>query len=150
MPWMVIYQLAHTWVYQADTNKFHGADWVIQNLAGRHRQGRELHGRLLGPDDNGKFHPKVIETLQEVGAWLKVNGEAIYAIAPAQTGDLWREGDSIRFTRTKDSHFYLCHQPDLARRESCSKNRPRKARFKGDTAGAIRIRSTGSGTPNSA
>ena len=36
----------------------------------------------IGPDGNGKFHPKAIENLQEAGAWLKVNGEAIYGSRP--------------------------------------------------------------------
>jgi alpha-L-fucosidase len=56
----------------------------------------------IGPDNTGKFHPKVVQTLQEAGAWLKVNGEAIYGTRP-RDGDLWKEGDSVRFTRTKDN-----------------------------------------------
>ena len=36
----------------------------------------------IGPDITGKFHPKVILTLQGVGAWLAVNGEAIYGTRP--------------------------------------------------------------------
>jgi alpha-L-fucosidase len=103
MPWMVIYKLAGTWVYPHNTNKFHGADWVVQNLADITAKG----GNFMigfGPDDNGKFHPRVIETLKQVGAWLKINGEAIYSTRP-RPGDLWREGDNVRFTRTKDNRF---------------------------------------------
>src|SRR4029077_17436915 len=55
----------------------------------------------IGPDVNGRFHPRAIEQLQEAGAWLKVNGPAIYGTR-ARPADSWKEGDLVRFTRTKD------------------------------------------------
>jgi alpha-L-fucosidase len=60
-----------------------------------------------GPDSKGKFHPKAIEALEYVGDWLKVNGEAIYATRPYQQ---CREGDSIRYTRSKDNQavYAIC------------------------------------------
>ena len=39
--------------------------------------------------------------LREVGAWLNINGEAIYATR-SREGDLWHEGRDIRYTQTKD------------------------------------------------
>jgi alpha-L-fucosidase len=56
----------------------------------------------IGPDATGRFDPSVIQAIKETGAWLKVNGEAIYATRPRE-GNLWKEGDTIRFTRTKDN-----------------------------------------------
>ena len=56
----------------------------------------------IGPDATGRFHPQVIQAIKETGAWLKVNGEAIYSTRPRE-GDLWKEGDTIRYTRTKDN-----------------------------------------------
>ena len=55
----------------------------------------------IGPDAKGRFHPTAIENLREAGAWLKVNGEAIYATRP-RDGDLWHEGDHVRYTQSKD------------------------------------------------
>jgi alpha-L-fucosidase len=55
----------------------------------------------IGPDGDGRFHPKVVENLAEAGAWLKVNGSAIYGTR-ARAGELWKEGESVRFTRSKD------------------------------------------------
>ena len=58
----------------------------------------------VGPDADGQFHPAVIERLEYAGRWLKVNGEAIYATRP---WEYWKEGDTIRYTRSKDEkHVY--------------------------------------------
>jgi alpha-L-fucosidase len=103
MPWMVIDRLAGTWVYQPDIKKYKGADWVVQNLADVVAKGGNFMIGM-GPDDTGLFHPQAIEILQAVGAWLKINGQAIYGTRP-RNGNLWKEGEDIRFTRTKDNHF---------------------------------------------
>ena len=42
--------------------------------------------------------------MKGTGAWLKVNGEAIFATRP-RAGALWAEGDTVRYTRTKDGRF---------------------------------------------
>jgi alpha-L-fucosidase len=42
--------------------------------------------------------------MKGTGAWLKVNGEAIYATR-AREGALWSEGDTIRYSRSKDRRF---------------------------------------------
>ena len=56
----------------------------------------------IGPDSTGRFDLQVIDAIKEAVAWLKINGEAIYATRPRE-GDLWQEGDAIRYTRTKDN-----------------------------------------------
>jgi len=58
----------------------------------------------VGPNAHGEFHPEAIRQMREAGAWLKVNGEAIYATR-ARAGSLWSEGDAVRYTRSKDSRF---------------------------------------------
>lgn len=55
----------------------------------------------IGPDGNGVFHPSAIEQLKQTGSWLKINGEGIYATR-GRSGELWKQGDSIRFTQSKD------------------------------------------------
>ena len=47
------------------------------------------------------FIRRAIENIQTAGAWLKVNGEGVYATRPRE-GDLWHEGDEIRYTQSKD------------------------------------------------
>ena len=55
----------------------------------------------IGPDGMGRFDPKVVQGLKETGKWLKINGEAIYSTRPREA-DRWKEGEAIRYTRTKD------------------------------------------------
>ncbi|MCX7006775.1 MAG: hypothetical protein NTY53_05940 [Kiritimatiellaeota bacterium] len=43
-----------------------------------------------------------MKQLQEAGAWLKINGEAIFATRPYLR---WHEDTNLRFTRTKDKKF---------------------------------------------
>ena len=56
----------------------------------------------VGPSARGEFHPEAIRQMKGAGAWLKVNGEAIYATRP-RDGNAWSEGDTVRFSRTKNS-----------------------------------------------
>src|SRR5690606_35861167 len=55
-----------------------------------------------GPTAEGIIPKESVERLEEIGRWLKVNGEAIYA-----TNSLteYKEGDHVRFTRSKNGKF---------------------------------------------
>ena len=105
MPWMVIYPLAGIFAYQPDAAKYKDGEWIVRNLVDSVAKGGNfMFG--IGPDGTGRFHPQAVDAIEEAGAWLRINGEAIYNTRP---GDLWREGDDIRFTRTKDSRFVYAH-----------------------------------------
>lgn len=49
----------------------------------------------IGPTGDGRIDPMFEERLKEMGDWLKVNGEAVYASKPwthqndTVTGDVW-------------------------------------------------------------
>jgi alpha-L-fucosidase len=58
----------------------------------------------VGPSAHGEFHPEALRQMKGTGAWLKINGEAIYATRP-RAGILWSEGDTVRYTRSKDGRF---------------------------------------------
>ena len=54
----------------------------------------------IGPSPDGDFAPTALERLREMGDWMKVNGEAIYAtraVAPYKQGRvcLTRKGDTV-------------------------------------------------------
>ena len=52
---------------------------------------------LPGPD--GELDPIAYQRLKEIGAWMKINGEAIYG---SRMCHVFGENDSIHFTRSKD------------------------------------------------
>ena len=101
MPWFVIYPLGKGFSYHGPTDRFKGGDWIITNLVDAVAKGGNLMVGI-GPDANGRFPAEVVQRLQAAGAWLKVNGEAIFATRPYLR---WHEGKNIRFTRTKDKTF---------------------------------------------
>jgi alpha-L-fucosidase len=74
------------------------------------------NGNLLldvGPEADGTIPTVQMERLKALGAWLQVNGEAIYATHPwKRATDETAEGISVRFTQ-KDSAVYatLLGQP---------------------------------------
>jgi alpha-L-fucosidase len=103
MPWFVIYPLGRSFSYEPDPARHKGGAWIIRNLVDAVAKGGAFMVGV-GPDASGRFHPTAIENLKEAGAWLRVNGEAIYATRP-RDGDLWCEGDKIRYTRSKDGRF---------------------------------------------
>jgi alpha-L-fucosidase len=99
MPWFVIYPYGK-WFSYIKNDQFKGVPWIISNLCDIVAKGGNFMIGI-GPDGNGRFDAQVIEAIKEAGAWLKVNGEAIYATRPRE-GNLWMENDSIRYTRSKD------------------------------------------------
>lgn len=52
----------------------------------------------IGPSPEGELPPVALERLKELGAWMHVNGSAIYGTRPIAP---FREGN-VRFTRAKD------------------------------------------------
>ena len=105
-PWMVIYPLASGFSYDPDSSHYKGALWIVHNIVDTAAKGGNFQVGI-GPDGTGRFHPVAIEQLKQVGSWLRVCGEGIYSTRPREAAD-WREGEAIRFTRTKDNRTVHC------------------------------------------
>jgi alpha-L-fucosidase len=101
VPWFVIYPLGGTFSYEPAAEKYKGTKWVVHNLIDAVAKGGNFMAGI-GPDGSGRFHPEAIAQLRQAGSWLKINGEGIYATR-AREGDLWKQGDQIRYTRSKDN-----------------------------------------------
>lgn len=99
-PWFVIYPLGGSFSYDPRADHYKGTQWIVKNLIDSVAKGGNFMAGV-GPDGSGKFHPAAIKQLKETGAWLKINGEGIYATRPRER-ELWKEGEDIRFTRSKD------------------------------------------------
>lgn len=97
MPWQVIYPgsdcFSHKW-----HDHYKPASWVITNLIDITSKGGNFQVGY-GPMPTGEWAPGIVRRLEEVGRWLNVNGEGIYCTRPYR---VFKEGDSVRFTRTKD------------------------------------------------
>jgi alpha-L-fucosidase len=100
MPWMVIYPLGRSFSYEPEAVQHKGGPWIVRNLVDAAAKG----GNFMvgtGPDGDGEWHPAVYENFAFVRDWMKVNAVGIHATRP-RPGELWREGDGVRFTRSKD------------------------------------------------
>jgi alpha-L-fucosidase len=109
-PWMVIYPLASGFSFDPDASHYKGAAWIVHNIVDTAAKGGNFQVGI-GPDCTGRFHPTAIEQLKQVGTWLRVCGEGIYATRPREAAN-WREGDAIRFTRTKENRAVYCFALD--------------------------------------
>lgn len=103
MPWFCIYPLGTDFSYEPDAAKYKGTEWIVFSLADTVAKGGGLMVGV-GPSVDGEFHPEAIRQMKATGPWLQVNGEAIYSTR-SREGDLWSEGDKIRYTRSRDRRF---------------------------------------------
>ena len=102
-PWMVIDTLAGIFAYEPNASKYKSGQWILSNLIDIVAKGGNFMVSI-GPDPNGHFHPKAVAQLEYAGDWLTVNGQAIYATRPWTN---YKEGEDVRFTRSKDNtHLY--------------------------------------------
>ena len=95
--------MGSSYSYDPDPSKYKGSAWILENLIESVAKGGNFMVGI-GPDGNGRFMPEALDQIREVGNWLKVNGEAIYSTR-ARHGELWKEGEKIRFTRSKDNRI---------------------------------------------
>ncbi len=100
MPWQVIHTLStrKTFAYEPDEKYIRGGDWIVSKLIDIVSKGGNLQVGV-GPDLNGNWHPKVLESLDYAGKWLDVNGEAIFETRPCK---ITREG-KVYYTRNKNN-----------------------------------------------
>lgn len=102
-PWFCINPLGTDFSYDPVASNYKGTEWIIHNLVDTTAKGGGLMIGV-GPSPLGQFHPEAVRQIEDAGKWLQINGEAIYATRPRQESS-WSEGDSIRYTRSKDQRF---------------------------------------------
>jgi len=103
MPWFCIYPLGTDFSFEPDGSKYKGTGWIVHSLADTVSKGGGLMIGV-GPSAYGEFHPEAIRQMKATGRWLDANGEAIYGTR-TRDGALKSEGDTIRYTRSKDGRF---------------------------------------------
>lgn len=96
--WESCMTLNGNWGYVKNDNNWKSAELLIDNLVDIAAKG----GNYLlnvGPTAEGRIPEQSIERLAEMGKWLAVNKEAIYATNGRAN---YKEGDHIKFTQSKD------------------------------------------------
>jgi alpha-L-fucosidase len=95
-PWETCMTLGNSWSY-APNDHYKSARQIVHMLVDVVAKG----GNYLlnvGPDPNGELPTAAVARLAEIGAWMKINDEAIYATRPVAP---YRDG-KLCFTRAKD------------------------------------------------
>jgi alpha-L-fucosidase len=101
--WMVIYPGGQAFSYLPN-EIYKPKEWVLESLIDIVAKGGTFEVGF-SPMPNGTWPPEAVQRLEYAGRWLKVNGEAIYA---TRSMKIFKEGDDIRFTQSKDGiHAYV-------------------------------------------
>lgn len=108
-PWETCMTMGNSWSY-VPNDKYKPAAVIIKNLVDIVSKGGN-YLLNIGPGPDGELDPVAYQRLHEIGAWIKTNGEAIYGSRMFTT---FSEGDSIRFTQSKDhktTYVFLLNFP---------------------------------------
>ncbi|MFT3746821.1 MAG: alpha-L-fucosidase [Agriterribacter sp.] len=110
-PWESCITMGDSWSYVPNDN-YKSAQKIVQMLIRIVSRGGNLLLNI-GPGPNGDWDPVAYQRLQEIGAWMKINSEAIHGskpLAPYESGN-------IHFTQSEDGKaqyvFYLAGNDNL-------------------------------------
>jgi len=110
--WETCMTMNDTWGYKSYDKNFKSTETLLRNLIDIASKG----GNYLlnvGPDSTGLIPDGEVERLKEVGAWMKVNGEAIYGTTAtpfgAETGSAVKQKDGYGHEQpTSSSWVWRC------------------------------------------
>ena len=109
-PWETCMTMANSWSY-VPGDQYKPTDEILEKLVDIVSKGGN-YLLNIGPSPEGEWDPTAYERLQQIGAWMKVNGAAIYATRKFST---FGEGERIRFTQSKDGktrYVFLFDPPE--------------------------------------
>ena len=83
--WESCMTMNDTWGYKQDDTNFKSTETLLRNLIDIASKGGN-YLLNIGPMSTGEVPPAEVERLEEMGKWLAVNGESIYATQPTLFG----------------------------------------------------------------
>ena len=99
--WESCMTINDTWGFKLNDKKWKSSKVLIDNLIDIAAKG----GNYLlnvGPTAAGIIPQESVERLKDMGDWLKINGEAVYATNSLKQ---YKEGNNIKFTKSKSGKF---------------------------------------------
>lgn len=84
--WEACMTMNDTWGYKVDDTNFKSTETLLRNLIDIASKGGN-YLLNIGPMATGEVPQPEVDRLHEMGKWLAVNGEAIYATGPTLFGD---------------------------------------------------------------
>ena len=96
-PWETCMTMASSWSF-VPNDVYKPTNEIIEKLVDIVSKGGN-YLLNIGPGPDGELDPTAYQRLKEIGIWMKTNGEAIYG---TRMYDVFGEGESVRFTRSKD------------------------------------------------
>ena len=103
-PWETCMTMGDSWSY-SPTDNYKSTNTLIHMLVDVVAKG----GNLLlnvGPDGDGQIPEPCLQRMEEIGEWLKENGQAIYGTRPLKPYAKGR----VRYTQSKDGlHNYIIY-----------------------------------------
>jgi alpha-L-fucosidase len=103
-PWETCMAMG-SWSYRENPNVKSAREYIEALLKIVSRGGNLLLG--VGPGPDGDWHPLIKERLKEIGAWMKVNSEAIYG-----TKKITPNEETKLFFTQKDNTVYAAYIAD--------------------------------------
>ncbi len=94
------------WGWVKGATNYRSAAVLIRNLIDCTSKGGNFVLNV-GPMANGEFPPEHVALINAIGAWMDVNGEAIYGTSPALECEVASQPDFTCYTTKKDHHIYL-------------------------------------------
>jgi alpha-L-fucosidase len=101
LDWESCMTINDTWGYKLNDDKWKSSKVLIDNLIDIAAKG----GNYLlnvGPTAAGIIPQESVDRLKDMGDWLKINGEAVYATNSLKQ---YKEGNNIKFTTSKSGKY---------------------------------------------
>lgn len=96
-PWETCMTMATSWSY-VPNDSYKPCNEIIEKLVDIVSKGGN-YLLNIGPGPDGELDTNAYQRLKEIGAWMTVNGEAIYG---TRMYKVFKDGDNIRYTQSKD------------------------------------------------